>query len=296
MPELLEKQGAGHQIMTKFDLDPKTERDTVWDDLLEKVRLINTEQIIVNIAIVGKYTGLLDSYLSVIKALEHSAINCGRKLNLVWIESTRLEDPDSNAWEELKSVDGILVPGGFGERGAQGKMDAIKYARENKVPYLGVCLGMQLAIIEFCRNVLGIKDADSEEFNQTCENKVIIFMPEISKITKGGTMRLGARHTIINSEESLAFKIYNGNSSVYERHRHRYEFNIKYKSMIEEQGLIFTGEDSNKERMEIVELLDHPFFIGTQYHPEFTSKPFSPNPVFFGFVKASAKVFEYNSD
>lgn len=196
------------------------------------------------------------------------------------------------SWDKLKHADGILVPGGFGERGAKGKIEAIQFARENKIPYLGICLGMQLAVIEFCRNVLGISDANSEEFEESCDNKVIVFMPEISKITKGGTMRLGARHTIINDPNSLACKVYNGASSVYERHRHRYEVNIKYREMIEEQGLIFSGEDSNRERMEIIELKDHPFFFGTQYHPEFTSKPFQPNPSFFAFVKASAGLFE----
>ena len=213
VPNLLEKQGAGFQLMQKFNLEPKTERSTKWDELTSTISEINIANNVVNIAIVGKYTGLQDSYLSVIKALEHAAIGCERKLKITWIESKLLEEAKNDAWDQIKACDGILVPGGFGERGAEGKIKAIQYAREHKKPYFGICLGMQLAIIEFCRNVLGLKDADSEEFDESSEDKVIIFMPEISKVSKGGTMRLGARHTIINDSESLACKIYGGASS-----------------------------------------------------------------------------------
>ena len=252
--------------------------------MLKVVRSINEKKEVVKIAIVGKYTGLLDSYLSVIKALEHAAINSNRLLEILWIESGDLNDENHKNWDALKQADGILVPGGFGQRGTLGKLKAIKYARENKIPYFGICLGMQLAVVEFCRNVLGIEDAAHEEFDEDARNRVIVFMPEISKTMKGGTMRLGARHTYIKDPESLASRIYYGSDSAFERHRHRYEVNIAYRQAIEEKGFIFSGEDGNRERMEITEIEDHPFFVGTQFHPEFTSRPFRPNPVFYAFV------------
>lgn len=248
---------------------------------------------VLKIAIVGKYTGLQDAYLSVSKALEHAAIHANRKLDLTWVESSDLEESKDQekyqaAWDSIKSVDGILVPGGFGSRGADGKIEVIKYARENKVPFFGICLGMQLAVIEFTRNVVGISNVDTEEYNEEGSENVIVFMPEISKTTKGGTMRLGSRHTYIKDNESLAAKVYYGQDSVFERHRHRYEVNTKYRERIEAEGLIFSGEDIKKERMEIIEIPDHPFFVGTQYHPEFTSRPFKPNPVFYAFALASS--------
>lgn len=284
VPELLEQQGIQDRLIERLQLTPKKERSDRWDTLLKVVRSINEKKEVVKIAIVGKYTGLLDSYLSVIKALEHAAINSNRLLEILWIESGDLNDENHKNWDALKQADGILVPGGFGQRGTVGKLKAIQYARENKIPYFGICLGMQLAVVEFCRNVLGIEDAAHEEFDEDARNRVIVFMPEISKTMKGGTMRLGARHAYIKDPESLASRIYYGSDSAFERHRHRYEVNIAYRQAIEEKGFIFSGEDGNRERMEITEIEDHPFFVGTQFHPEFTSRPFRPNPVFYAFV------------
>ena len=292
VPELFEQQGLFESIMEKLKLFPKQDRSSRWDTLISQIRIIKEEKQVVRIALVGKYTGLQDSYLSVIKALEYSAINAGKGFKILWIESSNLSTEEHDDWKHLREADGILVPGGFGNRGIQGMIFAIKYARENKIPFLGICLGMQLAVVEFCQNVLKIPDASHEEFNVEAEEKVIIFMPEISKIMKGGTMRLGARHTYIKNNDSLASKVYYGLNTIYERHRHRYEVNIQYKEKIEEKGLIFSGEDGNKERMEIIELNDHPFFLGTQFHPEFTSRPFKPNPVFYSFILASSQQFD----
>lgn len=278
--------------MERFNLVPKSEKSTKWQSLLGQIKSIKESKQVVKIAIVGKYTGLLDSYLSVIKALEHGAINSNRELQILWIESSNLFDENHSDWSLLKESHGILVPGGFGQRGTKGKLLAIKYARENKVPFFGICLGMQLAVVEFCKNVLGIEGAEHEEFVESAAEKVIIFMPEISKTMKGGTMRLGSRHTYILDDKSLASKIYYGAQTAYERHRHRYEVNTQYKEMMENKGFIFSGEDGNHERMEIIELKDHPYFIGTQYHPEFTSRPFKPNQVFYSFILASSGQYD----
>jgi len=198
-----------------------------------------------------------------------------------------LEEEDSKDWQVLQKVDGILVPGGFGDRGVLGKVLAIKYAREKKIPFFGICLGMQMAVIEFARNILDMQDANSTEFDEKTQHPVVIFMPEISKTHMGGTMRLGSRETHID-KSSLAYKLY-GKTVVRERHRHRYEVNPKYISALTKSGLVFSGKDDQKARMEITELPDHPFFLGVQYHPEFLSRPTRPCPTFLGFVEASAK-------
>ena len=252
----------------------------------------------VHIAMVGKYTGLSDSYLSVIKALQHSSYVVGRKLIIDWIESVNLEDEikksDSKmydySWKLLKEADGILVPGGFGSRGIEGKILAAKYARENKVPYLGVCLGLQIATIEFCRNVLGMKNANSTEFVEDLENPVIIFMPEISKTHMGGTMRLGTKPTPFLVEDCKIRRLYGNKAYVDERHRHRYEVNPELIDRIESAGLVFVGKDETGQRCEIMELNDHPYYIGTQYHPEFKSRPNRPSPPFLGLLKAACGI------
>jgi len=256
----------------------------------------------VNIAIVGKYTGLSDSYLSVTKALLHGAMDANLKLHVTWIESTHLEPPieekDEKAskdhkvsWNLLKEADGLLIPGGFGERGVLGKVLAIKYARENKMPFFGICLGLQVAIIEFARHLLEMKEANSTEFDEQTLDPVVIFMPEVSKTEMGGTMRLGARKTLIQ-EGTLASQIYDWQPEIMERHRHRYEVNPEYVERLERGGLVFSGRANQDIRMEITELPDHPFFVGVQYHPEFKSRPTNPHPVFKGFIRASAKIFK----
>ncbi|CAG8500706.1 14945_t:CDS:10 [Funneliformis mosseae] len=259
------------------------------------------------IALVGKYTNLQDSYLSVKKSLEHSGLRCERKLILKWIEASYLEaeyekeGPEKyrESWEDLKSADGILVPGGFGTRGTEGKIAAARYARENKVPYLGICLGLQVAVIEFARNVCGLEAANSEELDKNAIHQVVVNMPEISTTHLGGTMRLGLRSTIFQDGTeswSTIRKLYENaqsiskdNHHVVERHRHRYEVNPAHVSMFEAKGLHFVGRDETGERMEIMELKDHPFFIGTQFHPEYLSRPLKPSPPFLGFVMASAE-------
>ncbi|MBT3641468.1 MAG: CTP synthase (glutamine hydrolyzing) [Euryarchaeota archaeon] len=297
VPIMMEKQGVSEILSKKLDFKLPEDRGLLvsWKIMADHVDSLEEE---VHIAMVGKYTGLSDSYLSVIKALQHSSYNVGRKLIIDWIESVNLEDEikksDSkiydHSWKLLKEADGILVPGGFGSRGIEGKILAAKYARENKVPYLGVCLGLQIATIEFCRNVLGMKDANSTEFVEDSENPVIIFMPEISKTHMGGTMRLGTKPTPFLVEDCKIRRLYGNKPYVDERHRHRYEVNPKLIDRIESAGLIFVGKDETGQRCEIMELNDHPYYIGTQYHPEFKSRPNRPSPPFLGLLKAACGI------
>ena len=252
----------------------------------------------VSIAMVGKYTGLSDAYLSVIKSLQHAAMKVRRKLSIKWIEASHLEkewkknneDEFVSAWKDLKSSDGVLVPGGFGDRGVEGKILAAKYARENNVPYLGICLGLQVATIEFCRNVLGMPGANSTEFDENAEYPAVIFMPEISKTHLGGTMRLGSRPTLWQVDDCNIKRLYGGGDSVDERHRHRYEVNPDIIDDIEQAGLRFVGKDETGQRCEIFELDGHPYYVGVQYHPEFKSRPGRPSPPFLGLLVAASEL------
>ena len=260
-----------------------------WKEMADKVDRLEEE---VHIAMVGKYTGLSDSYLSVIKALQHSAYAVDRKLVIDWIESTDLDPHDvtekhDEAWDLLKAADGILVPGGFGNRGVEGKIAAANYARINNVPYLGVCLGLQIATIEFCRNVLGLKNANSTEFDENTPNPAVVFMPEISKTHMGGTMRLGTKPTPFLVHDCKMKRLYGGAEHVDERHRHRYEVNPDLIERIEAEGLVYVGKDETGQRCEIMELENHPYYVGTQYHPEFKSRPNRPSPPFLGLLKAA---------
>ncbi|MDC0212347.1 CTP synthase (glutamine hydrolyzing) [Euryarchaeota archaeon] len=260
-----------------------------WRAMADKVDQLEEE---VNIAMVGKYTGLSDSYLSVIKALQHSAFAVDRKLVIDWIESTDLDPNDvtenhAEAWDILRAADGILVPGGFGSRGVEGKIAAANYARTNNVPYLGVCLGLQIATIEFCRNVLGLDGANSTEFDEDSPNPAVVFMPEISKTHMGGTMRLGTKPTPFLVEDCKMRRLYGGSEHVDERHRHRYEVNPELIEKIEDAGLKYVGKDETGQRCEIMELEGHPYFVGTQYHPEFKSRPYRPSPPFLGLLMAA---------
>jgi CTP synthase len=200
------------------------------------------------------------------------------------------EDPEkySEAWNVLKNADGILVPGGFGIRGIEGKIKAAEYARINKIPYLGVCLGLQIATIEFCRNVLGMENANSTEFDENTPHPAVIFMPEISKTHMGGTMRLGAKPTPFLVDDCKIKRLYGNKKYVDERHRHRYEVNPELIEQIESAGLIYVGKDETGQRCEIMELNDHPYYVGTQYHPEFKSRPGKPSPPFLGLLMAAA--------
>ncbi|KAA8591734.1 hypothetical protein FQN60_017108 [Etheostoma spectabile] len=262
----------------------------------------------VSIALVGKYTKLSDSYTSVIKALEHSALAVNHKLEVKYIDSADLETTTlqnepvkyHEAWQKLCSSHGVLVPGGFGVRGTEGKMLAINWARKQNKPFLGVCLGMQLAVCEFARNVLGWEDANSTEFNPESTHPVVIDMPEHNPGQMGGTMRLGKRRTIFKSSTSVLTcfsddwyfivlgKLYGDVEYVDERHRHRFEVNPELKHHFEKRGLQFVGEDVEGERMEVIELDDHCYFVGVQFHPEFTSRPIKPSPPYFGLLLAAA--------
>ncbi|VAH23588.1 unnamed protein product [Triticum turgidum subsp. durum] len=294
IPLLLRDQKAHNAILKVLNLEsvaqePKLEewvaRATLYDTLQDEVR----------IAMVGKYTGLSDSYLSVLKALLHASVSCRKKLVVDWVASTDLEDstaseaPDAYnaAWSLLKGADGILVPGGFGDRGVKGKMMAAKYARENNVPYLGICLGMQLAVVEFARHVMKFPDADSTEFNPNTKTPCVIFMPEGSKTHMGGTMRLGSRRTFFKVTDCKSAKLYGGVNFVDERHRHRYEVNPDMVPAFENAGLQFVGKDETGQRMEIIEIPDHRFFVGVQFHPEFKSTPSKPSPPFVGLIAAA---------
>ncbi|PON38353.1 CTP synthase [Trema orientale] len=294
IPLLLRDQKAHEAILKGLnllgvarepDLKEWTARTRICDKLHDSVR----------IAMVGKYTGLSDAYLSVLKALLHASVACRRKLIVDWVAAGDLEDatakeaPDVHkaAWDLLKGADGVLVPGGFGDRGVQGKILAAKYARENKVPFLGICLGMQIAVIEFARSVLNLHDANSTEFDPDTKNPCVIFMPEGSKTHMGGTMRLGSRRTYFKVADCKSAKLYGSVSFVDERHRHRYEVNPDMVSQLENAGLSFVGRDETDRRMEIVELPTHPYFVGVQFHPEFKSRPGKPSATFLGLIAAA---------
>ena len=296
VPLLLEEQGVSEMLSQKLGFGIPDSRPLLddWKAMADRVDNLSGD---VHIAMVGKYTGLSDSYLSVIKALQHSSFEVGRKLVIDWIEASDLEHisegkDESNhaeAWKILSQADGVLVPGGFGDRGIEGKILAAKYARENNTPYLGICLGLQTAVIEFCRNVLGWEGANSTEFDESTSHPVVVFMPEISKTHLGGTMRLGSRPTLFQVDECATRTLYSGASHVDERHRHRYEVNPAFIEDIEARGLKFVGKDDSGQRCEIFELADHPFFVATQYHPEFKSRPGRPSPPFLGLLQAATK-------
>ncbi|XP_003384096.1 PREDICTED: CTP synthase 2-like [Amphimedon queenslandica] len=263
-----------------------------WKNLADRYDNIRDD---VKIVLVGKYTKLEDAYTSVIKALKHAALFCRRKLNLVCVEAELLEEEtkDTNptsyhtAWGNLCSANGILVPGGFGGRGIEGKIVAARYAREKNIPYLGVCLGMQTAVIEFARNILDWKDANSKEFNTATTHPVVIEMPEHHPGDMGGTMRLGLRETRFRYKDTVIGKLYGSKKSIKERHRHRYEVNPKLIDSFESKGLRFVGEDTDGQRMEIMEITGHQYFVGVQYHPEYLTRPLKPSPPYLGLILAS---------
>jgi CTP synthase len=296
VPGLLEAQGLHKILQEELKLDGPLVPDLrAWKIMASSVE---TAEHTCQIALIGKYTGLQDSYLSVIKSLRHAAIACGVKLDLQWIEAGMLEDAaqegHDEAWTKLKAADGVIVPGGFGQRGWQGKLNAAQYCRENGKPYLGVCLGFQAAVVEYCRNVLNWEGADSTEFEENTPHPTVLFMPEIDKETMGGTMRLGARmtkftHKYPDGSMSTTQLLYGGAEMVSERHRHRYEVNPEKVDAIHQGGLLLVGRDETGERMEVAELprSQHPFYVGCQFHPEFLSRPLKPSPPFHGLIMAA---------
>lgn len=284
VPLMLEREGLANVVCEKLQLEEKTPQNDEWEKMIQNIKNIQERNI--NIAIVGKYVQLEDAYLSVIESLKHGgfANNVNVKIDLVNCE----EITSNNVKQKLEKYSGILVPGGFGNRGIEGKLEAIKYARENNIPFLGICLGMQMTVVEFARNVLKLEDADSAELNKTCKNPVIHIMEEQKGISKkGGTMRLGAYPCKIK-KDSLAYKIY-GRVDISERHRHRYEFNNEYKEELEKNGLICSGTSPDGSLVEIVEIPNHKFFIAGQFHPEFKSRPDKPAPLFVKFIEAMLK-------
>lgn len=298
VPLLLLQQGIVSLIAKRLQMEVKSPVKprhfmAQWKELAEREERVLTE---VKIALVGKYTKLEDAYISVLKALKHASLHCNRRLEVVWVESENLEkdvqerDPVKyhEAWQRLCSCDGILVPGGFGKRGAEGKIAAAEWGRKMKKPYLGVCYGMQLAIIEYARNVLGWKDANSTENEPDTSHPVVIEMPEHNPGQLGGTMRLGRRRTVFVEDcDSITRKLYKNAAFVEERHRHRYEVNLKYIKDFEQSGMQFVGRDVDGERMEIMEIKEHPYFVGVQYHPEYISRPVRPSPPYLGLILAS---------
>jgi CTP synthase len=241
----------------------------------------------INIAVSGKYTALRDAYASIIKACEHCGVHLNVNVNLEWLDTTRIDS--SNVADCLRRSHAIIVPGGFGVRGTEGKIECIRHARENRMPYLGLCLGFQMAVIEYARNVCGIADANSSEFDPKCKNPVIDILPEQKKIEGlGGNMRLGGKHVDLKAG-SLASKLYDNATRIRLRFRHRYEVDPKYISSLEEHGMIFSGKHPTQPIMQVLELPQnvHPYFVGTQAHPELTSRPLRPAPFFMGLIRAA---------
>ena len=282
VPLMLEEEGLTREVCKHLNLDKIEPKNEEWEKMMSHIRSIQEKQ--VKVAIVGKYITLEDSYLSVAESLRHAGFKNDVKVEVGFVDSEEITN--ENVKEKLGEYDAVLVPGGFGNRGIQGKIACIKYARENKIPFLGICLGMQMAVVEFARDVLGLSDANSEEFDNNSQNKVIHIMDEQKGIDKkGGTMRLGAYPCVLK-EDSKAFELY-GKKEISERHRHRFEYNNEYKEKMEEKGLICTGTSPNGKLVEIVELKDHPYFIAGQFHPEFKSRPNKPHPLFVGLIKVA---------
>ncbi len=282
-PLMLEKSGFSSVVCRELGINTPEPDLAEWTAMVE---LIKSRPHYVDIGLVGKYVGLHDAYLSVAEALRHAGYFHNTHIRIHWIDSEEITE--ENAEEKLSSLDGILIPGGFGNRGIEGMITAAKYAREKEIPFFGICLGMQIAVIEYARNVLGIKDANSGEFDELCRHKVIDFMPgQSDSIDKGGTLRLGAYPCNIK-HGTLMEKCY-GSLKISERHRHRYEFNNDYREAFEKFGLTISGTSPDGKLAETVELTERPFHLGVQYHPEFKSRPNRPHPLFKGFVGEALK-------
>ena len=292
IPLNFEKDNLGNRILAKFGLAPAEKDLQEWQKL---VRTIKAKKKPVNIGIVGKYFEigdftLMDSYISVMESIKHAAWACNRDPKITWLAAEKYAK-DPRASQELKKYDGIIVPGGFGSRGTEGKIRAIQFCRENNIPYFGLCLGLQLAVIEFARNVCGLKDATSTEFVKNAKTPVIDVMPDQKALLEekhyGATMRLGSYPCKLK-RGTRAHKAY-GKDHIVERHRHRYELNNEYRELFESKGMAASGVNTERDLVEIAELKEHPFFLGTQFHPEFQSRPLRPHPLFLEFIKACVK-------
>ncbi len=291
VPLLLEREGLGDFILDRLSLVPKEKPNwSAWEALVAAERIKRPK---VRIALVGKYVELQDAYMSVREAVRHAALEVGVEAEILWLHSAELEK--GRGWDELKSSDGIIVPGGFGSRGIEGKIAAARYARENKIPYLGLCLGMQVMVIEFGRHVFGSEDVNSTEFNRNTPHPVIDLLPEQRGVDDmGGTMRLGLYpcQIVQNTKVSQAYE----KNFVQERHRHRFEFNNTYREIFGEHGMLFSGLSPDNRLVEIAEFKDHPFMVGSQFHPEFLSRPSRPHPLFKSFMEATAEHSGVRSD
>ena len=282
IPLLLEKAGVGDYVLRRMGLEARQKPEwSQWERLIDEIRRPRPT---VKVALVGKYVELHDAYISVREALKHAALRLGLELDLSWIHSVELEK--GHGWEEIEKVDGIVVPGGFGSRGIEGKIQAAHFARTRSLPYLGLCLGMQLMVVEFARDVLKSEKANSTEFDQSTPYPVIDLMPDQQGITDmGGTMRLGLYPCNLKPG-TIAASAYQ-QEAVQERHRHRFEFNNTYRKLFEQRGMRFSGVSPDERLVEIAELVDHPFMVGTQFHPEFLSRPHRPHPLFVRFMEAA---------
>ena len=281
VPIKMYEEGLDAAVDKRLALNSDSPDLSRWNEMLSLKNGVNKN---VKIAILGKYFGLPDSYMSVVEALKHSCLQNKVNLDLVWI------DADNYEIEDLKNLNGVVVPGGFGYRGIEGKIGAIEYLRKNKIPFLGICLGLQCAVIEFARNVCGISDANSTEFSQTTKNPVIDLLPnqDLEADDVGASMRLGTYPCKIQPD-TIVKDIYN-NEIIYERHRHRYEVNNKFRNELESKGLVFSGLSPDEDLVEMIELKDHPYFVASQFHPEFKSRPWDPAPMFNSFIAASKEI------
>ena len=281
VPIKMYEEGLDAAVDKRLALNSDSPDLSRWNEMLSLKNGVNKN---VKIAILGKYFGLPDSYMSVVEALKHSCLQNKVNLDLVWI------DADNYEIEDLKNLNGVVVPGGFGYRGIEGKIGAIEYLRKNKIPFLGICLGLQCAVIEYARNVCGISDANSTEFSQTTKNPVIDLLPnqDLEADDIGASMRLGTYPCKIQPD-TMAKDIYN-NEIIYERHRHRYEVNNKFRNELESKGLVFSGLSPDEDLVEMIELKDHPYFVASQFHPEFKSRPWDPAPMFNSFIAASKEI------
>ena len=281
VPLMLEAQDISEKVVKRLGIDCPKPDLTEWKGLVDKVKSLKHT---VKIALVGKYVALHDAYLSVAEALRHGGFECGADIDIDWIDAETVTEENADAL--LRGADGILVPGGFGDRGIEGKIQAVRYARENKIPFLGICLGMQLAVVEYARNVAGLPGAHSSELCPDTPYPVIDLMPEQKDVDKmGGTMRLGAFPCVI-AEGTNSYAAY-GTAEISERHRHRYEFNNAYRDKLTASGLTLAGQSPDGRLIEIVEIKEHPWFVGVQFHPEFKTRPNRPHPLFRDFVKKS---------
>jgi len=282
IPLMFKKEGMLERLKSKLHIDVSGDL-SVWESLVARIKSPKNE---LTIAVCGKYTELKDSYASIAEALTHAGAHFDSHVSLIWVETSDIESGKLKLEDALKGVDAVLIPGGFGSRGVEGKIQIIKYVRENKIPFLGICYGLQLAVIEFARNVCNLAGANTTENDSVAKYPVIDFMPEQRAIKeKGGTMRLGSCEAVLKND-SLVSSLY-GSSVASERHRHRYEVNPEFHKILLDKGLVFSGTSKDGRLVEFIELKDHPFFVATQAHNELTSRLEKPNPLFFGFVKSA---------